>query len=149
MHLELTNEQFKELLKAVVIGVDIREAVGEERETPGWEKIRDTETYLLSVAKGFGAEDMAESFDGGWIPSDDLANELNEELEEYKNEEFWERLHIDLAQREFARTITKEEKKFIADNGMYPGRMYDLYDKYSAELEKHGVDRLEIVVKKK
>lgn len=150
MHLALTKEQFRELLKAVIIGVQIREAVAEERDTPGWKKIRDIERYLLSVAKDFDSADMAEYFAGSWIPTDEASEEVDEELEEYDNQEFWERLHVCLAQRDFYRTVTKEERKFIADNdGLFPDRMHELYKKYAKELEKHGIDRLEIVAKTK
>ena len=145
MQLELTRKQFQELLKAVVIGVRIREAVGEERDARGWKKIGDIEAHLLSFAKDFNSEDMAEYFLDTWIPSDKLTEEMDEELEVYDNQEFWHRLHVDFAQRDFFRTITKEEEKFIkANNGMFPERMHQLYARYSAELEGHGVDRLEV-----
>jgi hypothetical protein len=150
MQLELTKAQFKELLKAVIIGVRIREAVGEERGTPGWPKMGDIEDYLLSKAEDFGCKNMAENYLGVWIPSDDLSEKMDEELEVYDNQEFWHRLHVDLGQRDFYRTITKEEKKFIKDNnGMFPDRVHELYGKYSEELETHGIDRLEIVEKPK
>jgi len=150
MQLELTKEQFRELLKAVIIGVQIREAVAEEQDAPGWEKLRDIERYLLSAAKDFGNEDMAEYFADVWIPSDPISEGVEEELEEYKNQEFWERLHVGLAQRDFFRTVTKAEKKHMADdNSMFPKRMYQLYKKYAKELEKHGIDRLEIVEQRK
>lgn len=150
MKLELSNQQFRELLKAVVVGVQIRESVGEEREAPGWEKIPDIEKHLLSVAKDFGAEDMAEWFANTWIPSDEVSDELDEEIEEYNNQEFWDRLYLDLAQRDFYRTMTKEEKKFIsANDGLFPERMHELYRKYTKEFEKHGVGRIEIVEKRK
>ena len=150
MQLELTKGQFRELLKAVIVGVRIREAVGEERGTPDWDKTGDIEEYLLSKAKDFDSEDMAEYFLNGWIPSDDVSEEIDEELEVYDNQEFWHTLHLDLAQRDFYRTITKEEKKFMAENnGVFPDRTHQLYKKYSRELEKHGVGRLEIVEKRK
>ena len=150
MRLELTKEQFRELLKAVIIGVQIREAVAEGRDAPGWQKIRDIERYLLSLAGDFDSADMAEYFLNGWIASDEASEELDEELEEYDNQEFWDRLYTTLGQRDFYRTITEEERKFIADNnGLFPERMHVLYKKYARELERHGIDRLEIVVEEK
>lgn len=150
MQLELTKKQFRELLKAIIIGVTVREAVGEERNTRGWKKIRDIESYLLSVAGDFDSAEMAEYYLDGWIASDEASEELDEELEEYGNQEFWERLNTALAQRDFYRTITKEEKKYMADNdGIFPERVHVLYRKYAKEFEKHGVDRLEIVEKGK
>lgn len=150
MQLDLTKEQFRELLKAVIIGVYVREAVAEERDTPGWQEIRDIESYLLSVAGDFDSADMAEYYLNGWIPSDELSDEVDDELDEYGDQEFWHRLEMALGQRDFRRTVTKEEKKFIADNdGLFPERMHVLYKKYAKEFEKYGVDRLEIAVKGK
>jgi hypothetical protein len=150
MQLELTKAQFRELLKAVIIGVRIREAVGEERGTPGWLKMGDIEDYLLSKAEDFGCKNMAENFLGGWIPSDVVSEKMDEELEEYDEQEFWHRLYVGLGQRDFHRTVTKEEKEFIKhNNGMFPDRMHEIYKKYSEELEQHGIDRLEIVEKRK
>ncbi|MCX6375912.1 MAG: hypothetical protein NTU88_07780, partial [Armatimonadetes bacterium] len=147
MQLDLTKEQFRELLKAVIAGVYVREAVAEERDTPGWREIRDIESYLLTVAGDSDSADMAESFHGVWVPADELSDEVDEELEEYGDQEFWHGLEMALGQRDFRRTVTKEEKKFIADNdGLFPERMHVLYKKYSKEFEKHGIDRLEIVV---
>lgn len=150
MQLDLTKEQFRELLKAVIVGVRVREAAGEGRNTPGWLDIGDIESYLLSVAGDFDSADMAEHFHDGWIPSDEVSDELDEELEEYSDQEFWNGLETGLGQRDFHRTMSKEEKKFIADNnGLFPERMHVLYKKYAREFEKHGLDRLEIVVKRK
>ena len=150
MQLDLTKEQFAELLKAVIVGVRVREAVAEERDTPGWQDIGDIESYLLSMAGDFDSADMAEYYLDGWIPSDEVSEELDEELDEYGDQEFWHGLHTALGQRDFYRTMSKEEKKFIADNdGLFPERMHVLYKKYAKEFEKHGLDRLEIVAKRK
>ncbi|MFA5431746.1 MAG: hypothetical protein WC319_02560 [Candidatus Paceibacterota bacterium] len=57
MELNLTNEQFRDLLKSVVIGSYIRETY-EEINSRDFSKVNDVQDYLLSVAKDFGASDM-------------------------------------------------------------------------------------------
>ena len=105
----------------------------------------ELEEYLLCEAKNFNLGDLAEQFEGHTAPSDELSEKYEEIIEEYNDDEFWTQLSRRLGQRDFARTINKEEGQHMKDNdGWFPERIHEIYEKYDKEFEKHGIDRLEI-----
>lgn len=144
MEIELTKEQYKELLLLVLLGSWVRGGVADMRGEHGKE-MDELEEYLLREAKNFDLTDLAEPFEGHTVPSDRLSEEYEEIMEEYNDDEFWSQLSTRLGQRDFERTMSKEEEQHIKDNnGWFPERIHEIYEKYDEEFEKHGIDRLEI-----
>ncbi|MBI1755077.1 hypothetical protein HYR65_02225 [Candidatus Azambacteria bacterium] len=144
MNIELTKEQYKELLLLVLLGSWVRGGVADMRGEYGKE-MDELEEYLLREAKKFNCSDLAEYFEGHIVPSDRLAKEYEKIIEEYNDDEFWSQLSTRLGQRDFEKTISKEEKQHMKDNnGRFPERIHTLYEEYDKEFEKHGIDRLEI-----
>jgi hypothetical protein len=145
MKIELTKEQYKELLVLVSLGSYIRGAHADKHG----EKYDDSEmsAYLLKYAKDFGLEKLAEKFLGKLIETDEFGEEIDEMREEYEEDEFWHRLITLLGQRDFFRTHTEEDIEKIDKKGKWgslPKEIMDYYAKYEKEFEKHGVERLEI-----
>jgi hypothetical protein len=144
MKIELTKEQYKELLILVSLGSYIRGAYADKHG----EKYNDSEmtAYLLKYAKDFGLEKLVENFKGTLIETDEFGEEIDEIIEEYDEDEFWHRLITLLGQRDFYREADKEELEKIrkSEFGSLPKRIQNYYAKYEKEFEKYGVDRLEI-----
>lgn len=148
--IELTKKQFRELLLSVIIGTYIREAVAELKDEE-LDSIGDLEDYIMSFAKDFDSEDMVEKMEEEiLIPSDKVCKEYHDEIiEEYDNDEFWTRLARDLGQRDFYRTMSNEEKKFIQkNNGWLPERIHKIYKWYEDEFEKNGLENIKIISEK-
>ncbi|MFA5838942.1 MAG: hypothetical protein WC849_03325 [Candidatus Paceibacterota bacterium] len=144
MKIELTKEQYKELLLLVLLGSWVRGGVADIRGEYSKE-MDELEEHLLCEAKNFGLADSVEQFEGHIVPSDRLSKEYEEIIEEYNDDEFWGGLSRRLGQRDFERTVTKEEKQYMKDNnGWFPERIHEIYEKYEKEFEKYGIDRLEI-----
>lgn len=145
MKLELTKEQYRDLLISVVIGTYIRGAV-DEQNGKDFRKVEEIEKYLLSVAKDFDSEDLTQNFEGHLMISDNLIEEYHENyIEEYEEDFFWHELTTRLGQRDFAENATKEEKELVKKNNGWLGEVIDkYYEKYEDEFENRGVERLRI-----
>lgn len=145
MKIELTKEQYKDLLIAVVIGTYIREAV-DEQNGKDFSKVRKIEDYLISCAKDFEAEALTQNFEGHTIISDELIEEYHEKyIEEFEQEVFWSTLVQLLGQRDYEKYATKAERDQVRkNNGWFCGVIDTYYEKYEAEFEQYGIARLVI-----
>jgi hypothetical protein len=142
MELDITKEQFREIFINVLIGIYIREAV-DELNGKDFSKLREIENFLASQAEKFGAGDMAQKFEGVLVPNDELYEKIHDEIIDcYNEDEFWNSLVVELGKRDFFETITEKEKEEAERTGWLPKRVHSLYDMYSDEFDKHGVDRL-------
>ncbi|MFP4539961.1 MAG: hypothetical protein ACLFNN_03445, partial [Candidatus Paceibacterota bacterium] len=106
--------------------------------------IEELRNYLLGFAADHGFEDMTEMFMGKMIMSDEWSEKLHEVIEDYNDENFWHELETRLGKRDFERTMTEAEREEIKKSGWYPSRIHDVYEKWSKEFEKYGINRLEI-----
>lgn len=147
MKLELTKEQYRNLLIAVVIGTYVRSAV-DDSNGKDFRKAEEIEDYLLAVAKDFESEDLTQNFEGHLMISDDLIEEYHENyIEEYEQDFFWHELTTRLGQRDFAENSTKEERELVDKNSGWLGVVIDkYYEKYEEEFETRGIERLKIDV---
>ncbi len=143
MKLELTKEQFKELVMASEVYSWIFGGVAEERgeDFQKYEKISD---YLLEKAKEAGLKELYEDFEGTLILNEKISKKLEETIHEYNENEFWDTLVTALGKRDFWQTVTKEEEMKIKKEKWLPERVHTFYDKYWDEVNQYGVDRLKI-----
>ena len=99
----------------------------------------------MGHTKDFGCGDLIENFHGKTLLEDEVCKKINEIIEDYNDYIFWNELEVRTGKRDFERTITEEEKKYIKKNNDWlPERINELYDKYRDEFEKYGINRLEI-----
>jgi len=149
MKIELSKEQFINLLKMSDIANNVLGILGDVLPGTDYKKASDRmegiEEYLLGYAKDFRCEDMTEEFHGKTLLKDEIYEEIREIMDEYDDYIFWDELETRMGKRNFERTITTDDKKDIKENeGWYPNRIHELYEKYRDEFEKYGIDRLEI-----
>lgn len=108
----------------------------------------ELEKYLLNFAKNFESEDLAEKWKGEIIISDKASKKYQKIIDDYNDIIFWEELAERMGKRDFERTITVEDEKYLNENnGWLPDRIHTIYNKYHKEFENNGIDRLEIIDK--
>jgi hypothetical protein len=151
MKINLSKKQYEILIRALDAGSSVYGILGDnvsEEYKKQSNEIEKLEEYLLGFAKEFGREDMTQEFHGKLIMSDGFSEELQETVDEYDNETFWQELEMRLGKRDFERTVTEAEKKEIEDNnGWLPERIHGLYEKWGKEFEDYGIERLEVMKK--
>jgi hypothetical protein len=153
MSINLTKKQYECLIKALeaansVYGI-LGDSVSDEYKKQSNE-IEELTDYFLSLARDFGMEHITQKYKEKLILDDVYAESLDEVIDDYNNEIFWDELQTRLGKRDFERTITEAEKKEIIKNhGWYPDRIRELYEVWSKELEDNGVENLGILKDKK
>ncbi len=149
MKIELTKEQYLSLLTMSHIANSVFGILGDVPPEIDCKKKSDEmenlEEYFLEYARDFGYDDLVEDFHGKTLLKDEIYEEIQEIMDEYDDYIFWNELEVRMGKRDFERTITADDKKYIKENkGWYPERIHGLYDKYGDEFEKYGIERLEI-----
>jgi len=149
MEINLTKEQYVNLLKMAHIANSVLGILGDVLPETEYKKksdeMEDLENYFISYAQDFGCDDLVEDFHGKTLMKDEIYEKIQEIMDEYDDYIFWNELEVRMGKRDFERTITDDDKKYIKENkGWYPERIHGLYEKYAQEFEKYGIDRLEI-----
>ena len=107
--------------------------------------LEEFEKYLLSFAKDFSSEDLVEKWEGEIIISDETSEKFQEITDDYEDLIFWDELATKMGKRDFQRSITKEDKKYLKENNNWlPEKIHKIYNKYHDEFEENGIDNLEI-----
>lgn len=149
MNIELTNEQFKELLLNVEIGLHVRESVYTEKEDERAESLRDLGKYLLGMADKFGCADMVCECEGEKHINDETTDEeIGAVIDEFLSRNFWDDLITELGQRDLGESLTEDQIKTLEEK---PESICELgtkyFEKYEEEFEEYGVGRLRVVEK--
>ncbi|MEK9195018.1 MAG: hypothetical protein AAB975_01470, partial [Patescibacteria group bacterium] len=94
----------------------------------------------------FQCDDMVEEWRGEMIMSETVSEKIEEIMDDYDEFNFWDSLTTEMGKRDFMRSITSDDRKYIAEHdGWLPDRIGDIYETYHKEFEDHGIDRLEII----
>lgn len=149
MKIDFTKEQYKLLIKLVMLGTNVEAAVLEARELP-YEKVYDLEDYLLARVDKFELDALAEEEDGRIFPSRKLEKEVDRTMREYDDDTFWLKLETELGQRDFYETLSFKEMRAIKEGETeMPETVKEFYEKYADEFDRHKIDRLRIVPRTK
>lgn len=143
MTIDLTSEEYRALLERVIIGTFVREAVAAARLELDLDP-REIEQKILSAADKFGYADLVTKHGDHLDLADKSWEEIRRILDEFANDEFWERLAEELGRRDFRRVATPAELAEIKKTGVYPERVRDFMERYEEEFEEYDTDRLEI-----
>lgn len=142
--MDLTKEQFRELLLTFQLGRFVKEPHDQPEGTPS-EKLEQLEDALVREALNKGYEDLVQDFQGKKLSADDILEEQEEIMEWYHDDEFWFQLVNRLGKRDFFRQADKETLEQAEKDGWLPEKVHEFYEKYDQEFEEHGVERLEVV----
>jgi hypothetical protein len=147
--IDFTKEQFRQLIRLVMLGTNVDTAVLEERGQP-FDHVYALEDYLLDKAHDFELDGMVEKVDGEMFPSKKLEAETERIMREYDDDTFWFKLETELGQRDFYETLSFKELRAIKEGQEpMPEAVKEFYEKYAEEFSRHRADRLRIVTKEK
>jgi len=145
MNIELTEDQYKDLVELVILGSWIREDVARNRDEAGVERWDRILQRILFASIDQDIKGMAEIYKDVIIPTEELMQKIEEIDEGYREDNFWEDLINRLGQRDYFRDETEEDKEYSKKHyGMFPEKVHRYYKKYEKEFEKHGLSRLEV-----
>ena len=151
MEIELTKEQYENLIKLVYLGNWMINAIRSGNE--GDERIKkydEIEQHIFSFAKDAGLKKYIE-FDkkfNRFFPTREF--EENTDVEQYREEYddyiFWEELIDRLARRDFIREYGEDTIKKMSIKERIE-KEYPFEEKYGEEFGKNGLQNLEILKK--
>jgi len=148
MNVELTKEQFANILRAVYIANDIIGLISDmvsEDYKKQYGEMDELREYLLRCAEKNGFNEFIDYYKEHIIPSDNLCEEMDKIKEDYEDFIFWDELERQLAIRDMNKSLSKKEKEDISkDFSLYLKKLDEFTQKYSKEFQKYGITRLEI-----
>jgi len=147
LKIELSNEQYRELVINTAIGAWVRESVLEGRdEAEAQEEATNLQEYLLTFADQFACGDMVEKFDDILVLKEEIEqDEVISFLEDFVEDELFSSLALKLGSRDCTKDLTEEQMNKSLDSGKMPKGFDKAVEKYENEFIEHGIDRLQIV----
>ncbi len=144
IQISLSQDEYRDLVGILDMGLLIKEAVREIRGEPKGE-FAGVEKRVLEAAADTDAEELSQTLGKKLMPSDEVMDETEKEINEYIEDQFWVELSDRLGQRDFLENVTEEDlEAFEAGEGSFPDGVRAYYDKYDREFDKHGLDRLRV-----
>jgi hypothetical protein len=143
IQMEFSEAEFRKLLEMVCLADWVKNAHAEPDSTVNPYSL---EQKIYKEAKGAGCGDLVtyEGKEKMFLPSKMMEEKFHGVLDEYNDQTFWEELVSRLAIRD-----AEEERGQDALEKMSPDEqvrvLRELEERYQAETETHGIDRLEIV----
>lgn len=144
MKIGLTKEQFEALLKLVYLGNWLANANRVDDKKKEYEEIED---YIFSFAKQFGFDeyvDDEEAEKGKFYPTRKFEEEIDiqELIDEYDEETFWDELIDRLGERDFYQYYSQDEIQKMTQEERF-GKICEFEEKWGEEFEKYGIERLD------
>ncbi len=153
MKINITNEQYKELIDMLALSNGIVGVLGDALSDKDYKmrskKTDDLENYFLQFAKDFGCSELtqkSEYKDKIILDDEYYENKIMPIMTDFEELATYESLSNELAWRDFREKHSEEEiKEMEKENGGYFGVvLYDYEKKYWNEFDKNGYKRLEI-----
>ena len=150
MKINITKKQYIDLITMSRLANNIMGILGDHIDDKPYkeqsDRLEELETYFLTFAKDFQCDDMVEEWRGEMIMSETASEKLEAIMDDYDEFNFWDSLTTEMGKRDFMRSITSDDRKYMAEHdGLLPDRIGDIYETYHKEFEDHGIDRLEII----
>lgn len=143
MKLELTESQYRTLVKVVYLGTWMVNATktGEDID----QTFEDIEQLVFALSKEIDMSDWIEYDDkfGGYFPTRILEDEVYQYIKAYDDDVFWEELIGRLARRDLFREIGPVSQ--LSDENF--SRQFELEETYEKEFVNHGLKNLELIKK--
>ncbi len=135
VNLELTKEQYKELMKLIYLG----DWVIDEPENM---VLNELVQIIFEQSKEIGLGKLIE-FDKEaelFMPSGDFEDEMIDIIQDYEEDSFWEHLIYRLSDRDLHVKLGKEAEEMSMEAKI--DMLDPLTEKYVTEFEKNGVENL-------
>jgi len=143
MEIKFTKGQYEDLIKIVYLGTWMVNAF---RTDDRIEKFEELEQHILSYFKEFGLQECIihdNSLKKFFVTKSLEEGELDQYIDEYNNENFWDELIYRLARRDLIRKYG-EDKLTKMDWEERLKKESPFIDKYEEEFEEYGIERIEI-----
>lgn len=152
MKINLTKEQYKQLIEMVTLSNGIVGVLGDmvsgEKYKKRSDKMDAMEKYLLQFAPDFGCDDLTQKHNGEVVLDGDYyENKILPTICDHEDFALHDGLANKLAWRDFRRDHTPEEIDAMSEahHGYLGVELYDYEERYWDEFDKHEFDRLEVV----
>ncbi len=143
MKINITKKQYALLIKMLYLG----DLMINSHELPDdrSNEIDEVFNYILSFAKEFGMEDMISEYEGKLFPSGKIDQDelVQESIESYDDEVFWDELIDRMAGKEILNKYTEKEIINVEWLGIEDEKE-KIREKYFNEFKKNGLSTLEI-----
>ena len=137
------------MLKLVYLGNWLANAQRDgSPENPQKEEYEKLEDYIFSFAKQFGLDEWVDdenATEGNFFPTREFeeGTDVQELIEEYDEETFWDELIDRLGDRDFYRQYSKDEILKMTQKERFE-KLYEFIDKWTDEINENGIERLGI-----
>ena len=148
MKISLNQEEYRRMVKMgeladCIFGL-LGDFVSDEYKKES-DQITKLQSRILGYAKDFDCEDLTESYEGENIFKEKEFDKIMEIMDDYDDYVFWDKLEKRLSDRDMDRELSEAEKEKVkSDVRFWIEKSEEYYQKYREELEKYGIDRLEI-----
>ena len=151
MKINLSKQQYKDLLESVAIAHTINELLSDAVESSEIDydersdRTRELQSYLLEFAGTFQLDDAFMVMEGETFLDEEYFDEqIQPIMEDYEEFVLHDALPNLLAWRDFNHDYTAEEQEKMAEeNGEFFGaELYPYEERYWHEFAEHGFDRL-------
>ncbi len=143
--IRLHRRQFEDLLKLVYLGNFL---VNNYRADRPVARFDDLESYLFALAKDYGLSHVLDmdAETGVVYPSQEFsqAEDLNEYIDDFMDNCFWEELVQRLTERDMRRKYGQDVYETMEYEELKE-KEEPIFRKYASEVETHGLENLEIV----
>ncbi len=142
MDITLTKDQYENLMKLVYLGGWL---VNSFRTEP-IKEFDDLQNHIYSYAKDAGLEKYVvfDEATGEYFPSDILDDSVDDYIEAYNEDNFWEDLVRSLGQRDFVRHYGRAAIEEMKSEELVK-REDPFIQKYAKEFEQHGLRHLGLI----
>ena len=151
MKIELTKEQYRELITIIEISNSVLGVLGDSFPDGDYkeesQKLEKLENYFLQYAKDFSSNDLVEDYKGKKIINEKLyENKILSIMNDFDEYIIFNELSNRLAWRDFRREHSEKEMDQMRkkNEGYFGVELHDYEKKYWDEFEEHYVNRLEI-----
>jgi hypothetical protein len=142
MQIILTKEQYEKLMELVYLGNWVVNSYRADDRLDEFDRMAE---HVLSFAPSSGYQDRVEfdEFEGRYFPSRKFDEELQQYIDEYDDDVFWNTLIERLAERDLIRAHGEETVNRM-EWDEYNQKIESLLKKYEKEIDDNGVENLEI-----
>lgn len=143
LRLELTKAQLEELLVLAELGLWVRES---EADIAGGRADASTEVIdqLWKQSEGLGLAGLTKKWHSKVVPKDGFVKQVENIMERFLDDEFWDRLETRLGQRDFLREAMPSEIQTAELSGDFPDTIEEYCEKWHREFDRFGINRLTV-----
>ncbi|NVO21553.1 MAG: hypothetical protein HXX13_17760 [Bacteroidetes bacterium] len=145
--IELTQGQYKDLVKLMSIGNLVTDEVSDDESLSGFAQVQ--QLILASSGKGKGNTYIAyDKKDDEYFLAEDFETGLIELMDEYDESRFWENLVMRLTLRDLQKKFSEKELREMPDDKGNQ-ELEQIHSYYINEFDDNDLDNLKVIAMKR